>query len=52
MLDDNFYQFIYDTEKTYEQCMEDRQKFKKEREKLLIARFGGTPEQEKKKLRE
>ena len=52
MLDDNFYQFIYDTKKTYEQCMEDRQKFKKEREKLLIARFGGTPEQEKKKFRE
>jgi len=46
ILDDNFYQFIYDKEKTYEQCEKDREKWKKEREKLLIAKFGGTPEKE------
>jgi len=52
LLDDNFYQFIYDAEKTYEQCEADREKYKKEREKLLIAKFGGSPETEKKSKRE
>ena len=52
MLDDNFYQFIYDTKKTYEECEEDRKKYKKEREKLLIAKFGGIAEREEKRKRE
>lgn len=49
LIDENFYQFIYDTEKTFEQCAEARDHYKKEREKLLIARFGGTPQQKEDK---
>ena len=46
VLDDNFYQFIYDSKYTYEKCKELRESHKKEQEKLLLAKFGGAPEQE------
>jgi len=46
VLDDNFYQFIYDSKYTYEKCKELRESYKKEQEKLLLAKFGGAPEQE------
>lgn len=49
MLDDNFYQFIYDNTYTIEQCEELREAYKKEQEKLLLAKFGGKPEITKKK---
>jgi len=48
LLDDNFYQFIYDKEYTIEQCEKLREEYKKEQEKLLMARFGGTPKREQK----
>jgi len=47
VLDDNFYQFIYDSKYTYEKCKELRETYKKEQEKLLIGKFGGPPEKEK-----
>jgi len=50
LIDDNFYQFIYDSNWTYEKCNEEREKWKKEREKLLLAKYGGTPEKEEKKF--
>ena len=43
VLDDNFYQFIYDSKYTYEKCKELRESYKKEQEKLLLAKFGGKP---------
>lgn len=46
-LDDNFYQFVYDPDETYETCMKRRDDFKKEQEKLLLAKFGGSPELER-----
>jgi len=46
VLDDNFYQFIYDSKYTYEKCKELRESYKKEQEKLLLAKFGGAPERE------
>ena len=47
LLEDNFYQFIYDSKYTYEECQKLRESYKKEQEKLLLAKFGGKPEQEK-----
>ena len=49
LIDDNFYQFIYDNNWTFEKCNEERDKWKKEREKLLLAKYGGTPEKEEKR---
>ncbi|MGB9855843.1 MAG: S1 family peptidase [Caldisericum exile] len=49
LLDDNFYQFIYDKNFTYEKCEEEREKYRKEMEKLLISKFGGTPEKQEHK---
>lgn len=48
LLDENFYQFIYNKEYTIEQCEKLREEYKKEQEKLLMARFGGTPKKEQK----
>jgi hypothetical protein len=48
LIDDNFYQFIYDDKWTFERCSEEREKYRKEREKLLLAKFGGEPEKQKK----
>ena len=47
LLEDNFYQFVYDSKYTYEECQKLRESYKKEQEKLLLAKFGGKPEQEK-----
>jgi S1-C subfamily serine protease len=48
LLDENFYQFVYDEKKTYEECETEREEYIKEREKLLIAKFGGEPTKDKK----
>jgi len=44
LLEENFYQFIYDNEYTIEMCNELRENYRKEQEKLLVAKFGGAPE--------
>ena len=44
-LEENFYTFIYG-DGTYESCKIARENFKKEQEKLLVAKFGGIPEKE------
>jgi len=49
LLDDNFYTFIYDSSKTFEECEKEREEYKKRQEQLLVAKFGGTPKQEQKK---
>jgi S1-C subfamily serine protease len=49
-LENNFYTFIYG-KGTYESCKEEREKYKEEKEKLLIARMGGTPQKDEKKKR-
>jgi len=46
-LEESFYSFIYG-EGTYISCEEARESYRKEQEKLLIAKFGGSPEEEKK----
>jgi S1-C subfamily serine protease len=47
LLEENSYQFIYDEAYTIEQCDKLREDYKKEQEKLLVAKFGGVPEKEK-----
>jgi len=49
LLDKHFYSFIYDGEKTYEECKELREKDKERQMKILMARYGGSPLKEKKK---
>lgn len=49
-LRENFYTFIFDPNTTMEECKANRENFVKEREKLLMAKYGGEPE--KPKLRE
>lgn len=48
-LKDTFYDFIINENETYESCEKKRDAYKKENEKLLLAKFGGTPEQDEKK---
>ena len=50
-LDNNFYTFIYG-KGTFESCNEARDKWRKEREKLLIAKYGGSPTREEVKKKE
>ena len=52
LFDEYFYQFIYDDKYTIEQCEELRKEYKKEQEKLLLAKYGGAPTKEEKKKRE
>lgn len=44
LLDEAYYQFVYDKNYTIEQCDVLREEYKKEQEKLLLAKFGGEPE--------
>jgi hypothetical protein len=37
---------MYDTNYTIEQCDKLREEYKKEQEKLLMAKFGGAPKRE------
>ena len=46
MLDKNHYEFIYDRNKTYEQCKQERERAEVEARKLFMAKFGGLDEQE------
>lgn len=46
-LDNHFFQYIYDKNETFETCKKKMEDFKKEQEKLLLAKFGGSPEQDK-----
>jgi len=39
-LDENCYQFIYDPKFTFEKCEKEREKKRKEREKLILAMYG------------
>lgn len=39
----NFYDFIFNTKKTYEECKKARDKKKEEARRLFTARFGGSP---------
>jgi len=43
LLERNFYQFIYDSSKTYEKCEAERKADKKRQMELLISRYGGKP---------
>jgi S1-C subfamily serine protease len=47
-LQDNFFTFIYG-EGTYESCKAQREQYRVQQEKLLLAMYGGKPEKEEKK---
>lgn len=51
LIDDNFYRFIYSKEHTFESEEKEREEYRKRQEQLLLAKYGGKPEQEQKRKR-